>query len=261
MRLPVAVISLVITVAGLGPAAPTTASHPCDQTLLYRYCGDHPVGLPLRLRVIMSGSPVGAVAMREAVERAVHGWNAAWMEAAAAAGAPWLSQSDPACPAICIDATGSSTVGWRNGLGGTCSEAADAIAVACLARAAGSGHAAHHIVRVDVILNSARLWRAASGPDLVTGEIEAFGSVHIGNDPLLCPVPWWDVWSVVAHELGHALGLDDLPGNWPANLSHVVSARQTMYVPGSACTTNRRTLEEGDLLGLRLAAADSAKDR
>jgi len=83
----------------------------------------------------------------------------------------------------------------------------------------------------------------------------------LGSRSLFCPAPWWDIESALAHELGHALGLEDLPGAWPASFLDAPAARQTMYATGEPCSTNKRTPEEGDLLGLRLAAAESANDR
>jgi hypothetical protein len=85
-------------------------------------------------------------------------------------------------------------------------------AVACTAQQ-GSGP---FLSEVDTRFNSALPWRTDGG---------AGG---------------YDIWAVSAHESGHALGLDEAPGDW-----------QTMYFSGSAGELRKRTLGCGDVRGLR----------
>ena len=55
----------------------------------------------------------------------------------------------------------------------------------------------------------------------------------------------YDIWSIVAHESGHAVGLNDL---YSSN-----NAQLTMYGYGTLGATRERTLGRGDVLGMRQA--------
>lgn len=103
---------------------------------------------------------------------------------------------------------------------------------------------------VDIVLNSDLRWSNAA----VSAAGEASGA--LGG---LCPVAVFcprvfDLQSILTHEFGHVLGLDDLnPGGrscFASDLEDVPDYAQTMYAcyfPGS---TSKRTLEAGDIAGL-----------
>jgi len=158
-----------------------------------------------------------------------------------------------ATTAIAGYADGVNAIGW--GDPSLCDGShADRVAVACLWYEGTSGSARHRIKEVDIIISPQKTWRIAD--DVLMGELKA-------TAPFINSATWYDVESVMTHELGHALGLEDI-GNasraWPADITDAARHDQTMYrwyVPGSV---NKRSLGAGDIAGLQLIAMDTAND-
>ena len=103
--------------------------------------------------------------------------------------------------------------------------------------------------------------RQATATRSACSPVQAFGSPH--PIVLIPHADWYDVQSVVTHELGHALGLEDIGSTqrpWPGTFTDAPKHAQTMYRWYALGSTNKRTLAEGDILALTLAALESARD-
>lgn len=111
-------------------------------------------------------------------------------------------------------------------------------------------------------LNSNITWRAASDRDLATGEVPAlttllseFGSACVTTSG---DCHWNDVQNIMTHEFGHMLGLEHIDeACFPSDLLHPESTQATMYACTFETETNKRSLDWGDILGLRRVGEDS----
>lgn len=231
---------LALMVAGPGAATTPGAVKAADSCtpgmpgLLFRTCREYPASLPITFVMDASGSKVPTADFLAAARTSLATWNQAWPMGGA------LKDGGTASSGIGRD--GKNTIAWGNPA--SCG-APGAVAVACLWMAGSSGTAAHTIVEVDIVLNREETWRQANGLDLVAGT--ASGTIGVANGG------WLDVQSVITHELGHALGLDDI-GNqttsWPFALSDAGQHTQTMYRWMYRGSTHARTLDVGDLAGV-----------
>lgn len=240
-------VAATLIVGALVPAgaSPTrfqpvkTANHECvdpADLLLFAVCREYPIETPVRFVADASQSPVSEAGFRAAVAGAVAAWNGAWPLAG-----PLLSLANGSTnPGFGRD--GTNSIGWGNPA--KCG-APGAVAVACLWYEGNGGAARHKIVETDIILNRQDTWRIAEGMDLLEGEV--YGA--LGQSP----AEWLDVQSVLTHELGHAIGLDDI-GNpdvsFPSTLADAGKHLQTMYRWYYRGTTNKRSLDIGDRLGV-----------
>lgn len=212
------------------------ASHECTPDtpgLLFRTCREYPASVPMSFLADTSGSKVANADFLAAVEGSLEAWNMAWPYGNAFTYGGTTSSG--------FGRDGKNTISWGNpnscGIPG-------AAAVACIWFEGSSGRAAHTIVEVDIVLNKTETWKQASGVEALAGE--ASGTIGTAT------AAWLDVQSVITHELGHALGLDDI-GNqttsWPFALSDAGRHTQTMYRWTYRGSTHMRTLDAGDIAG------------
>ena len=241
-----------------GPNTQVPVRHGCESFVIYNYCGDHWAwsAFPLTFRVNATGGPGGSVG---AVRAAAEEWNRYWPIT------PPGSTLSTRCNPLCVVAD-ASLVGGKNGINEVifgnpvaCYPASSSwIAVTCPHRAGQSGDDYHRIVEVDIFFNTASRWRVAGLDDLVVGESSAFYPGFPCN--LATKNPWYDLQSAATHELGHALGPDDVQGDWPSDISDV-GFTQTMAGTYFPCSTNKRTVEAGDLIAMQRAKDDSFDER
>lgn len=242
-----------------GPAV--VAQHACDDRRLYRWCGEYPDGAGLPLRFHVSSAHASAAAFAEllrAVGDEIGAWNQAWQVARAAVVGP---AQPNACgstgPLMCVigvtgaqgtSGDGINTIAFRPGLAGTCGAGSGSLAVTCLVYAGETGAASHRIVEADVFLDPTVDLRSPRVEQLAAGD-QAW--VYPGPMPAeLCTPRWADLWSVLAHELGHAAGLEHIRSAFPGDLTDVHPMRQTMWDTYRWCSTHQRSLADGDVLGL-----------
>ena len=258
-----AVLTAAIGVSSAG------AGHECTEGELgWSTCGLHvrADALPLTFAVNVDSRPASldrAVVLR-AVGAAVDEWNTHWP----------ASTGRPGCELLCVEGTTQASGAKRDGINtiswapfGICGDGhADGVAVACIWLEGTEGAAKHRIAEVDIILNPERAWyqpggRRAALADLAgyypeLAETTAFDQLAGGRGK-------YDVQSALTHELGHAIGLEDI-GNespWPSSLiSDATEYRQTMYRWYYRGTTNKRSLEEGDIAGLSQVAMTTTTD-
>lgn len=265
-------LAAIAVASGLVPAS---GQHRCDGRLVepieiqagpltvrapsgapsYEYCGVHP-DLPLAFWVNTSNLPSGLAsdAWMSAVVDAMEEWNRHWPTHTAPEAQTADRARDRDCPVFCLGGTtsrrgnrrdGVSTISWSSEFG--CGSHTGHPAVACL-----HGDGDHGIAEVDIVLDPKRAW-LQPGPfqnpeALAIGELDPNITEFLGIRPT-----WFDVQSIVTHELGHAVGLEDigdLERPWWGTGADAHRAHQTMYrwyYPG---TTNKRTLADGDIAGL-----------
>lgn len=267
-------IGLVATVVALG-APPASAHHRCDGRVVepievqvgpltlrpptgapsYEYCGVRP-DLPVSFWVNTSGLPSGLSAdvWIAAVVDAMAEWNRHWPTHTTPEAQTADRARDRGCPVFCFAGTtsrrgarrdGFNTISWSTEFG--CGSRAGHPAVACL-HLAGE----HGIAEADIVMDPKRAW-LQPGPlqspeGLVIGELDPNISQVLGVRPA-----WLDVQSIVTHELGHVVGLEDIgdPDTpWWGTGGDAHRAQQTMYTWYYPGTTNKRTLADGDIAGL-----------
>lgn len=215
-----------------------------SETGLYLWCGEAPASFPLSFSYNPAFSQVSGSEFDSAVRGAASAWN---NPVPPVADGPVLSIAGSTTAGLGKD--GKNVVLWGDpadcGVPG-------AVAVACLHYAGPSGTARHRIVEVDIVLNVDEVWEQAGILENVTGQ--ATGNVAYANPT----ANWFDVQSAITHEFGHAIGLEHI-GNASSvpffeDLTDLGKHMQTMYSIDVRGSTAKRTLELGDLMGLREVA-------
>ena len=264
--------AVLASVFGLSTAS---ANHSCDpvQPRTYGYCDRHPSlgALPLRFKVNIESRPsnLSREEVSSAVADALREWEIHWP----------LPTGTPTCRLMCLadDGTtskvgvhlgdGENTISFSNDFGPCGGNSHDGIGVACVR------YAGHRIVETDIVVSPNRPWyqpRLIGGPPtdpgyLVAGEVaglypdvanwDEYQAIGGGRGR-------YDLQSVITHELGHAVGLLDIggPDAWPRSVFDTDLYQQTMYRWYYQGTTNKRTLHDGDMLGLWRIALDVMVD-
>lgn len=274
------VAMLALPIAGLAARADVD----CTLGHGWKWCGDHwrRTKLPVKVYANLGSAPpsVSAVfdsAVRAAVsewERAASGW-----PAGPATGCP------PGTKLMCYVAVtaagdqddGKNTVLFGSSLSNPRNLAETHVRYEC----SPPSFCQWRIKDADIVLNSSlgsltppSSWHQATGTEAAVGEAKgALGPYCLYVSPVsstLCP-DWYDLQSVLVHELGHlGVGLDDLGVEvdvsqlgTPAcfgegtnlaalknDLADAVDILETMFGCHWKGTTNKRSLEAGDRGGL-----------
>lgn len=244
-RMTGALLALVVMAAG---AVGASADSSCVDGVAFKTCGERiTLGKPMHFKMNHSARPSGVTADQAtmAATLAAVEWNRHW---------PAVSVSSPTCGAVCFDGNTSASVGFNGvntiswGATSQCGGAdPDGVAVACV-YLDGKGR----VTEVDIVFNSAKAWKQPIADPL--GEVA--GLIPNANGV------WYDVQSAITHEFGHAIGLEDIGADrpWPYDLTDTARYTQTMYGFYYRGSTNKRTLDAGDIAGLQVVAAQVLLD-
>lgn len=227
------------------PAKHADVQHDCSggagsQSGLFLACGELPLDLPVKFRLNTHLSQVGGSDFVAAARAAADTWNHPF-----GFGTP--SPYEEAIEVLGTTTAGSGRDGINVVMWGNPADcgAAGAIAVACLRYESDSGAGAHRIVEVDIILNYDETWAFPSGIDEWVGVATGSAATATGS--------WLDVQSTLAHEFGHAVGLEHIGTAgfpFPSRAGDIGKHLQTMYLYDYRGSTAKRSLEAGDILGL-----------
>jgi hypothetical protein len=267
-------------VAGAAGVPGAHANHRCDVDtdpgLAYGYCGEHVrlSELPLHFRVNKNVKPsnISDLQLADAVNSAMLEWNRHWPVATA----------NICGTVLCNDGWTSKDVAEKDGTNAIffstttsfpdCSlKHLGAVGVACVFYEGTSGAARHRIAEIDIALSMGETWYQPSlvnqPAQVAAGDVAGDVYPDLGKQPQYNAVGQGkgklDLQSVLTHELGHALGLEDIgstEAQWPNRAEDAVNYRQTMYRYYYEGTTNKRTLAEGDIAGLQRIATEVVTD-
>lgn len=282
-RLPAGLL-LAAAVAIAAPAAPAS-SGACPGGVSadslagsgYKYCGRfwRLSDLPVKFQLNLAGALPSAGEFTASAANATAEWNAgaAWSGTGSRPGS-CPSSARVACvsgttSAVKVASDGLNTISWVSGplspLGGCTSKP-----ILGMAYVTASGS---RITDVDIQLNGnctgaggTGSWFGPSTDRTLWGDLAGStgGMCPSGFEAEMCPAKW-DLWGLVAHEMGHALGLGDLNPNVPGidgcfggDLWDVPDYQEVMYGCNYVGSTIKRQLRPGDVAGLNRMLWDAA---
>lgn len=253
MRLKGAIVMAALVVAVVPLASAPAQAAGCGTLEPFCYQGRHwrIQDLPARVIVVNnSGGLVNSTELLEAVVAAAAAWNAAWS-------VPGLNQGSclgkVSGTALCVDPTVlSSPISPTPA--GAIQVQFGSLASGTVATTTNRPNPGSHFQHATVILSTNVSWRTQLDPEPHQAGLGEVRTALDGLCPTLlgavCTPGWYDVQNAVAHELGHALGMEHpQPFLW--------NSQETMYQYLWQGETGKRTLSHGDLAGLQLVLADS----